>query len=423
MEVQKQTLKNGLRLITAPMPVESVTAMILVGAGSRYETSKIKGISHFLEHMAFKGTFKRPSARVLSSLIDGIGGYFNAATSKEETLFYIKSASKHLPLVIDVLADIVLNPKLVLAEIKKEKGVITEEINMQEDVPMSQVADCFERLLYSGSSLGWDVIGEKETIKAISRKDFLGYREQFYFPQNMILVIAGGFDQAQVEQLVGDFLGGVKTKGSRPTPKEMFFQNKPQIFLKTKKTDQTHLILGVRGNPLGHPDRYAEAILATILGGSMSSRLFLEVREKRGLAYYIRTDVEHHRDNGYLATAAGVDTRRVKEAIKIILQEYQKIVKDSKINQKELEKVKDFVKGRLVLELEDSRNVASLYGSQELLEGRIRTPEAIMAGVDQVSMSDIARVAREFFANERLNLALIGPDQNEAKLKKILRFE
>lgn len=422
MEVQKQTLKNGLRLITVPMPVESVTVMVMVGAGSRYETEKIKGISHFLEHMVFKGTFKRPSARVLSSLIDGIGGYFNAATSKEETLFYIKSASKHLPLVVDVLADIVLNPKLVLDEIKKEKGVIAEEVNMREDIPMSQVADCFERLLYPGSSLGWDVVGEKETIKAISRKDFLDYREQLYFPQNMILVVAGGFNQAQVEQLVGDFLGGVKAKGSRPTSKEVFFQNKPQIFLKTKKTDQTHLILGVRGNPLGHPDRYVEAILATILGGSMSSRLFIEVREKRGLAYYIHTDVEHYRDNGYLATAAGVDTRRVKEAIKIILQEYQKIVKDSTINQKELEKAKDFVKGRLVLELEDSRNVASLYGSQELLEGQIRTPEEIMAGVDQVSVSDIARVAREFFTNERLNLALIGPEQNEANLKKILRF-
>lgn len=417
-------LKNGLRLITVPMPqMESVTAMILVGAGSRYETPKIKGISHFSEHMAFKGTLKRPSARMLSSLIDSIGGYFNAATSKEETLFYIKSASKHLPLAIDVLADIVLNPKLVLAEIEKEKGVIVEEVNMREDVPMAQVADYFERLLYPGSPLGWDVIGEKETIKAISRKDFLDYRQQLYFPQNMILVIAGGFNQAQAEQLVGNFLGGIKTKGLRPAPKEVFFQNKPQIFLKTKKTDQTHLILGVRGNPLGHPDRYAEAILATILGGNMSSRLFLEVREKRGLAYYIHTDAEHYRDNGYLATAAGVDTRRVQEAIKIILQEYQKIVKDFTVNQKELEKAKDFVKGRLILELEDSRNVASLYGSQELLEGKTRTPKEIMAGVDQVSVFDIARVAREFFANERLNLALIGPDQDEAKLKKILRFE
>ena len=422
MEVQKQTLKNGLRLITAPMPVESVTVMMIIGAGSRYETARIKGISHFSEHMAFKGTLKRPSAVTISSLIDAIGGYFNAATSKEETVFYAKSASKHLPLVMDVLADIVLNPKLDRVEIEKEKGVVIEELNMYEDTPIFKIGDYFERLLYPKSSLGWDVVGEEKTIQALTREDFVQYRQRLYFPENMLLVVAGGFKSKEVKRLAENYLGDFKTQGSKPLTQETFRQTEPQVFLRTKKTDQAHLILGVRGNPLGHPDRYAEMVLATLLGGGMSSRLFIEVREKRGLAYYIRTEVSHYLDNGYLATIAGVDTKRIAQAVKVILGEYQKIVKGNKISQKELQKAKEFIKGRLILELEDSRAVANLFGVQEFFERQLRTPAEIMAKIDQVSVQDLVRVARQFFTNDRLNLALIGPEQNEANLKKILRF-
>lgn len=423
MDYNKIVLKNGLRVITVSMPqVESVTSMILVGAGSRYESKKTNGISHFLEHMVFKGTQKRPSALAISSVIDGIGADFNAATGKEETLFFIKSAQKHLSLSLDILTDIVLHSKISAEETEREKGVIIEEINMYEDTPMRRVNEYFEKLLYPDSSLGWDIAGDKETIKGIKRKDFLEYHHRLYFPENMVVIVAGGFKERQAQSLVEDYFIDLKSKIKKPVSARQFTQTKPEVFLKTKKTDQTHLVLGVRGNPLGHKDRYIEAILATILGGGMSSRLFIQVRERRGLAYYIRTEVEHYLDNGYLATAAGVDTKRAKKAIEVILEEYQKMSKLSQISQKELNKAKEFVKGRLILDLEDSRNVASLYGTQELLEGEIRTPKEMMAQIDKVTKEDVTRVAGEFFANQRLNLAIVGPFKEKDGFEKILKF-
>ncbi len=421
MDYKKTTLDNGLRLITIPMPqMASVTAMIMVGAGSRYETKETNGISHFLEHMVFKGTKKRPSALVISSVIDGIGADFNASTGKEETLFYVKTAKKHLPLALDVLTDMVLHSKIALAEVEREKGVIIEEINMYEDMPMRRVAEYFETFLYPDSSLGWDIAGQKEVIRKMTREDFTSYQKRLYFAQNMILVVAGGFQESQVKVLAEEYFGELKKGKKDSRANEKFSQQQPRCFLKTKKTDQTHLVLGVRGNPLGHKDRYIEAILVNLLGGGMSSRLFIQVRERRGLAYYIRSETEHYLDNGYLATTAGVDTKRADEAIKVILEEYQKITKSKEISPKELLKAKEFMKGRLILDLEDSRNVAALFGNQEILEEKIKTPEEMMAEIDQVTAEDVARVAREFFTNKRLNLAIIGPFEDQKKFSKIL---
>ncbi|MDO8551887.1 MAG: pitrilysin family protein [bacterium] len=422
MNYQKTILNNGLRVITITVPrAASVTAMVIVGAGSRLESPRTSGISHFLEHMVFKGTQKLPSALAISSTIDGIGAEFNAATGKEETLFYIKSAKEHLPLAVEVLSDMVLAPKLDPEAIEREKGVIIEEINMYEDLPMRKVAEDFEKLLYPDSSLGWDIAGSRETISQITREDFLDYQEKLYFPQNMLLVVAGGANEAKTVRLAEKYLGAIKSNGERPKRVEKFPQKKPRLYLKTKRTDQTHLILGFRGNPLGHPDRYAEAVLAAILGGGMSSRLFIQVREKRGLGYYVRTEPEHYVDNGYVATSSGVDTRRVFDAIKVILEEYTKLTKAGEIPMKELKKAKEFVKGRMVLEIEDSRNVANFYGAQELLEGKIRTLSQIEKEINRVKTDDVARVASEFFTNRRLNLAVIGPFEDEEKFSKILR--
>ncbi|MDP3888831.1 MAG: pitrilysin family protein, partial [bacterium] len=359
MDTYKKTiLVNGLRVITVPMPaVDSVTAMILVGAGSRYETKRTNGISHFLEHMTFKGTPKRPSAFAISSTIDGIGADFNASTGKEETLFYVKSAKEHLDLALDVISDMVLAPLIKKDEVEREKGVILEELNMYEDLPMRRAAEYFEQLLFPNSSLGWDIGGEKETVKGITREDFLEYRQRLYLPDNMVLVVAGGAAEEEVVEMAQKYLGGLNGKKGRSEFGETFKQEKPQIFLKTKKTDQTHLVLGVRGNPLGHKDRYAETILASILGGGLSSRLFIQMRDKRGLAYYVRADAEHFLDNGYFAAAAGVDTQRVDEAILAILEEFRKLTNASAIESQELTKAKEYVKGRLILELEDSRSV------------------------------------------------------------------
>jgi predicted Zn-dependent peptidase len=421
MQYDKVILNNKLRLILVPvLQAKSVTAMVLVGAGSRYETAQTNGLSHFLEHMVFKGSKKWPTAKKIASLIDGIGGEFNAYTGKEDTVYYIKSASPHLKLTLAVLSDITFNPLFVQKEIEKEKGVILEEINMYEDLPMRRVAEYFETLLYPNSPLGWDIAGRPDNIKNIKQQDFLDYRRARYLASNMVLAIVGGFAKEKAIDWAKQYFSFKTEMKEFPKPREAFVQEKPGLFLKTKKTDQTHLVCGVRTYPLGHRRRYAEAVLAAILGGGMSSRLFTEVREKRGLAYYVRTDVEHYLDNGYLATSAGVDTKRAAEAIKLIVNQYEKIKAKSSIKPKELAKAKEYLKGRFILEIEDSRNASQHFGLSELLEGKIRSLEEILKGIDKVSLEDINRVANECFQADRLNLAIIGPFEDKDKFERLL---
>jgi len=403
MDYQKKILSNGLRLIMVPMDsVKSVTA-------------------HFLEHMAFKGTQKRPTAMAISSLIDGVGGEFNAFTSKEVTGFYIKSAATHFPLAIDVLSDILLYSKFEEEEINKERGVILEEINLYEDTPMRKVSDIYEELLYGDTPLGWDTAGRKEVIRKINRSNFLSYLKSFYSPQNMVVVVAGSFKSDEVQSLVNKFLGEVETFETAKYIKILEKQVKPEILVKFKQTEQAHLCLGVRTFPYSHPDRHILAVLATILGGGMSSRLFHEVREKRGLAYYVRTSSDHFLDAGTLVTQAGVDLRRIEEAGSVILAEYRRMIEEI-CQKEEILKAKEYLKGHLILELEDSRGVASLFGSQEILETKIRTPEEIIEEIDRVTSEDIQRVAREIFSSKSLNLAVIGPFKDGKKFEKILKL-
>lgn len=401
--------------------VKSVTAMILVGVGSRYETKEINGISHFLEHMAFKGTQKRPTAMAISSLIDGIGGEFNAFTSKEITGFFIKSAANHLALAIDVLSDILLHSKFEEAEIEKERGVILEEINLYEDTPMRKISDIYEELLYGDTPLGWDTAGRKEVIKKITRQDFLNYLRSFYSPQNMALIVAGSFKEQRVFDSAREYLGGMELLDTPSYITVIENQTQPQVLVRFKKTEQAHLCLGARTFPYSHPDRYTLAVIATILGGGMSSRLFHEVREKRGLAYYVRSSGDHFLDTGTLVTQAGVDLRRIEEAVKIIIDEYHKITVE-KCSKDELSKAKEYLKGHLILEIEDSRGVASLFGGQEILEKRIRTPEEIIGEINRVTAEDIQRVAGEIFTGRKLNLAVIGPFEDGKKFEEILKL-
>ena len=401
--------------------VKSVTVMILVGVGSRYETRQTNGLSHFLEHMAFKGTQKRPTALAISSLIDGIGGEFNAFTSKEITGFYVKSADTHLPLTLDVLSDILLYSKFEEKEIDKERGVILEEINLYEDTPMRKVGDIYEELLYGDTPLGWDTAGKKEIVKKINRQDFFNYLSSFYSPQNIAVIIAGSFKAREVFSLIDRYFGEMKFFNASNYKKVVERQKKPASLVKFKKTEQAHLCLGVKTFPYSHPDRYTLAVLATILGGGMSSRLFHEVREKRGLAYYVRTLSDHFLDAGTLVTQAGVDLKRAEEAVKIILLEYRKMVQQ-RCRREEIAKAKEYLKGHLILELEDSKGMASLFGSQEILERRIKTPEEVIQKIEQVGIEDIQRVAKQIFVEQKLNLAIIGPFEDGKKFEKILRF-
>lgn len=422
MEIKKHVLENGLRVHIVPMPsVKSATALILVGTGSRYETREINGISHFLEHLFFKGTTTRPSTFEISSLIDSLGAEYNAFTGKEQTGYYVKAASEHLELMVDVLSDMLKNSLFDPEEISREKGVILEEINMYEDTPARKIGDIYESLLYGDTPLGWDIAGCKEVIMGMNRDKFLAYRAEHYSPENMVVVIAGGVDEQSSLDLVSKYLGGIaKSRDLKFAPVKED-QKTPGLKVQFKQTDQAHLYLGFRAYPLDHPDRYTLDVLATILGGGMSSRMFINVRERKGLAYYIHTDVEQYLDAGTLYTRAGVDLSRIDDAINVIMEEYGKI-KNEKVAPDELKKAKDYTRGKLILEFEDSRSVANFVGNQELLEGKVLTEEEVLGAIDKVTATDIARVAKDLLVNSKLNLAVIGPFKEEERFRKLLKI-
>jgi len=416
------TLKNGLRLITVPMKsVESMTVMIGVGAGSRYETKGTNGLSHFLEHMLFKGTKKRPTTLDISSTLDSIGAEFSGGTEKEWTIYYVKANTAHQNLAFDILADMVLNSKLEEEEIERERGVIIEELNMYEDTPIQKISEVFESLLYSPTPLSWYVGGLKENIRAIKRDDFLEYQKRLYFARNMVIVKAGKVDEKEALSLTEKYFGKLKFQEKEKFQPAIYLKQKaPRVRLRSKKTNQSHFCLGFRGYPNSHPDHYVLSVLAIILGGSMSSRMFIQVRERRGLAYYIQTSKDFYLDTGYLVTQAGVDVNKIDEAIKVILNKYWQIV-EKKVDLKELNKAKEFLKGRLILALEHSDAVAEKYALQALLEKKIKDPQEIIETVDKITSEDIQRVAKDIFAPEKLNLAIIGPYNDEERFLKLLR--
>ena len=424
MKFQRSVLGNGLRILTIPMPsFESVTVLVMVNAGSRFETKRNNGISHFLEHMAFKGTKKRPSAIEISSLIDGIGGEFNAFTGKETTGFYIKSSSNHLDLSLDVLSDMLNNSLLNPKEIDKERGVILEEINLYEDTPARKIGDIYERLLYGDTPMGWDIAGEKDVIKKIQKEDFLSYMKSLYSADNITVVVAGGINSKKATELIEKYFGKMSKFATLRYKKVVEDQKKPKVFLKQKKTEQAHIMIGFRTVPLEHKDHYALSVLSAVLGGGMSSRLFHEVREKRGLAYYVRTSSDHYTDCGSLVSTAGVDPKRVDEAVAVIVEQYHGISNFKfPISNEELKKAKEFLKGHFVLELEDSRAVAGFYGSQELLEKKIDSPEEIIEKIKKVTLEEVQAAAKRYFVNNGLNLAAIGNFADGQRFEKLLHL-
>jgi predicted Zn-dependent peptidase len=424
MKYNRTTLQNGLRIITVPMPsFESATVLVMVGAGSRYETRKNNGISHFFEHMAFKGTEKRPTAMDISSLIDGMGGEFNAFTGKEYTGYYIKSAKTNIGTSLDVLSDMLMHSKLDPVEIEKEKGVILEEKNLYEDTPMRNIGDIYERLLYGDTPMGWDIVGTEEVIRAITREDFMQYMGSLYSAHNMTVVIAGGIDEDKAKSEIAKYFEQMKKFDSASYQPIVEAQKKPAVYIKEKKTEQIHIALGVRTVDLHSEERHALSVLSAIFGGGMSSRLFHEVRERRGLAYYVRSSSDHYMDAGSLVSVAGIDPKRVTEAIQVMVEEYQKANQGTlKITKDELKKAKEFLKGHLVLELEDSRAVAGYYAHQELLEKEILNPDQVLAKIEAVTIDDVDAVAKKYFVNEGLNLALIGNFSNRQALEELLKL-
>lgn len=423
MNFKKTTLKNGLRVITAPMQgTETVTVLVVAGVGSRYESKQEAGLSHFVEHMLFKGTKKRPNALSITEELDSIGGSYNAYTSKSRTGYYAKSDSNHFDIILDVISDIYLNSKIDNKEIIKERGAILQEMSMYEDMPSQSVGDVFENLLYGNQRLGREIIGNKKTLNSFTRKDFIQYVNRFYTAENTVICVAGKIDEKECLKKIEKSFSKISSVEKEDFQRVVEKQNIPKVKIKNKKTDQTNLVLGVRAYDMLHPDRHALKLLAVILGGNMSSRMFTNVRERLGLAYYVQTSADAYQDAGYLATQAGVDHKKLPLAIESILKEYKKIAK-RKISDKELQKAKDYLKGKTVMGLESSNSVAEFLVTQEVYREEILTPDEIFEKLDKVTVEDIQRVAKDIFVLEKLNLAIIGPHKNnKEKLEKILNF-
>jgi len=405
---EKHIYKNGLRLISAPLKgTSAVTCLVLVGTGSRYESDEIAGVSHFLEHMFFKGAERYKNTKEVSEAIDSVGGTFNAFTGKEYTGYYIKTAREHLELSFDILSDMLLNATLPAAEVEKERMVIVEEINMYEDAPMLKVEEDFEGLMFGKQPLGRSIAGSKETVAATTREALSKYRKSQYVPNNIVVVVSGAFKKDSLQDLVAErftFTESSSAQGFKP-----FVKTKTEAELKIKKeTEQAHLVLGVPACSASKEGKYATKLLSTILGGNMSSRMFMRIREERSLCYYVSSSSEHYLDTGYLATRAGVDLKRTEEAIEAIKKEYL-LAAEKGFSSQELKKAKDYIRGKTILRLEDSEAVANLLGKQELLYKEVLTPKELLQKYDKVSLKDVNKLAHKLFVPAQTKLALIGP--------------
>lgn len=421
---KKFTFENGLRFIAIPMKnAESVAVLLLVGTGSKYETKELNGMSHFLEHMFFKGTKKRPNTLEIAETLDRVGGEYNAFTSKEITGYWAKVDKRHLDVALDWISDIFLNSQFDENEMAKEKGVVIEEMNMYLDTPTAYVKEIFEKLLYGDQPAGWRIIGEKENILSFNRQKLLDYYQNHYSSSNTVICVAGDINPNDISQKIQEYFKDITTRKTKDQPKVIEKQEKPEAMLHNKTTDQTHFCLGVRAYDLFHPQKHALNILSIILGGNMSSRLFIKVREREGLAYYIHTSVENNLNAGYLVTQAGVDRKNLEKSISLILEEYKNL-KDKVITEDELKKAKDYLKGISTLSLESSDAKASFYASEELLEKEILTLEEKFKQIDKVSADDINKVAKDIFMPEKLNLAAIGPfeDSRKEELARLLEI-
>lgn len=413
---------TGLKLVTVPIVgIKTVTVMVLFGVGSKMEEKDVNGISHFLEHMMFKGTKRRCNSQKVSEDIDKVGGEYNAFTSKEYTGYYAKVGKNHLDLALEWLSDLLTNSTFLPNRIGREKAVIIEEMNMYEDTPTQHIHDVFENLLYGDQPSGWDVIGNKESVTSIERKDLVAYKSAYYTHNNCVICISGNFDN-DIEKKVIKYFAGLSSKKAERKFSTLENQDVPQLKVEHKKTDQSHCMVGVRAFGLLHKDRYPISLLTTILGGGMSSRLFIEVREKRGLAYYVGADAELYTDCGYLAVPAGLDKSKLDEALKVIVNEFQKLA-EKKVSPAELSKAKEYMKGQILIGMEPSNAQAFYYTSQQILKGRIETLDQKLAKVDKVAADDILRVAKDLFVSEKLNMAVIGPHRDEESLRQILNLK
>ncbi len=420
-QIKHEKLPTGLQTILLPRTEgETVTFLVLIGVGSRYETSRQAGLSHFLEHMFFKGTAKRPTAKEIAEAVDNVGGEMNAFTGEEYTGFYVKVAAKYLDRAADVVSDILLQPLFPQEEIERERGVITEEIRMYTDTPMRHVWHLWHEALFGQHPLGQRIDGNEKTVAAFQRKDFKQYTKTHYHTGNAVVSVAGNFAVARAHHLLRDLFADLPQGAAtnpKPAPKQLPFQRFINEY--RQHLDQTHLIVGGPGLSIKDDDRWAAEVLATILGSGMSSRLFLSVRERHGLAYAVRTSSDNHTDTGLFATQAGVRTDKAQQALKLILEEYDRVMAKL-VLQAELAKAKQMLRGQMLLGLEETNALALFSAGQVLLQGKINKPHEILKKIEAVTADDVKRVAQKLLAPKKRVIALLGPQKETAKFEKLL---
>ncbi|MFC1949418.1 M16 family metallopeptidase [Chloroflexota bacterium] len=416
---QKTTLDNGLRIVTTTMPhTHSVSVCFFIGVGSRYEDDAEAGISHFIEHLCFKGTSERRTAKEISETIEGVGGMLNGGTDKELTLYWARVARPHFTLALDMLVDILLNSRFDSKDIERERQVIIEEINMAKDSPSQQAHMLIDEVLWPGHPLGRDIAGTKDSMAAITRDMMLGYMERRYLPGNTVMAIAGNIEHEEAVSAVSKAMADWTRQQPHPEYSVYEEQPNPRLKIERRDTEQVHLCLAFPGISLLHPERFTIDLLNVVLGEGMSSRLFTEIRDKLGLAYSIHSYIDHFLDTGAVTIYAGVDPGNLSAAIEAITGQLSRL--RELIPEAELSKAKELSKGRLLLRMEDTRSVAGWMGGQEVLTGEILTVDQVVSAIDSLTADRLQQLAREMIAGERLRLAVVGPVNDDKPLEELL---
>jgi predicted Zn-dependent peptidase len=419
----KTILDNGLRILTTPMPhTRSVSVGIFTGVGSRYEAEAERGISHFIEHMVFKGTERRPSAQQISEAIEGLGGVMNASTGNEVTTYWAKVAHHHLPVALDVLLDMFHHSRFESSEVEKERQVITQEISRMMDMPDSWVHLLIAQLIWPAHPVGWEVAGTKESVAGITRQGMLDYVANTHTPRNTVVSLAGKLDHDTVlEQLVKE-LGAWQAKPARSFLPATDAPQGPSLHVEFKETEQAHLCVGLRGLSMNDPDRFKLGVLNVILGEGMSSRLFLEIRENRGLAYSVGSYASYLRDTGAIVLYAGVPPQKADDVVSAMMEQLD-LLREKAVPQAELSKAREFTKGRILLRMEDTFANAQWFGQQEVLDKEVLTVDQVIEQLDAVTAADVQEVAQHLFDTARLNLAVVGPFKKEESFRARLRLQ
>jgi predicted Zn-dependent peptidase len=419
---QKTVLSNGLRILTTAMPhTRSVAVGIFTGVGSRYENEQRRGISHFIEHMMFKGTERRPSPQQVSEAIEGLGGEMNASTGNELTLYEVKVAHHHLPIALDVLVDMFRHSKFAPEEVDKERQVIIQEISRMMDMPEAWVHVLIANQIWPQHPVGWEIAGTKESVSAISREDMLNYVDRTYTPCSTVISLAGNLAHDAVVSQLERELGSWR---QRSVPDFLPAENAPAgptVHLESRDTEQAHLCLGLRALARDDPDRFKLALLNAVLGEGMSSRLFLEIREKRGLAYSVGSYTRRLHDTGAIVLHASVEPKKAVDTLSAMVEQLR-ILRDKPVPLSELNKAREFTKGGILLSMEDTFANAGWVGRQEVLDPQVLTVDQVIESLDAVTVADVQAVAQRLFATDKLNLAVVGPFKDEAPFSARLRL-